>query len=206
VRYTLEGEARLSGETQRSSQGPATIVFILIVVVVLINYRSFGKTITILSMLPFAFIGVAWGSFIHNIPVSIFSVLGMIALWGILINNGLVLISTYNDYIKRGMTASESLNEATVSRFRPIVLTTITTVFGLAPLLLNNSVSAQFLKPIAISYGLIFGMVLTLVFLPSVLTIINGIKVFYHRTLRGRKEATATSIDIEMREKKNQLV
>ncbi len=208
IRYTLEGEARLSGKTQRSSQGPSTIVFILIITIILINYRSIGKTITILSMLPFAFVGVAWGSFIHNIPVSIFSVLGMIALWGILINNGLVLISTYNDYIKKGMTASDSLNEAAVSRFRPIVLTTITTVFGLAPLLLNNSISAQFLKPtaIAISYGLIFGMILTLIFLPSVLTLINGIKVFYHRTLRGRKEATAASIDIELREKKNQLV
>ncbi len=207
IRYTLEGEARLSAEGQNSSQGPATIVFILIITVLLINYRSVGKTITILAILPFSFIGVAWGSYLHNIPVSIFSVLGMIALWGILINNGLVLISTYNDCIKAGMGAREALIESAVSRFRPIVLTTITTVFGLAPLLLNNSISAQFLKPtaIAISYGLIFGMVLTLVFLPSVLTAVNASKLFYHRKIRGRKEATATSIDIELKELQNQL-
>lgn len=207
LKYTLEGEARLSGETQNSSQGPSTIIFILIIAIVLFNYRSFGKTITILSMLPFAFVGVAWGSFLHNVPVSIFSILGMIALWGILINNGLVLISTYNDLIKTGKESNEALYEAAVSRFRPIILTTITTVFGLAPLLLNNSVSAQFLKPtaIAIAYGLIFGTILTLIFLPSVLTLINSIKLFYYKKLRKQKEATATSIDIEIREKRNVL-
>lgn len=167
IRYTLEGEARLSAETQNSSQGPSIIVMILIVTILLLNYRSFTKTLAILSMLPFAFVGVAWGSFIHGIPVSIFSILGMIALWGVLINNGLVLISTYNDYLLQGYSMAESMYEAAMSRFRPIVLTTITTVFGLAPLLLNNSISAQFIKPtaIAIAYGLIFGMVLTLSFL-----------------------------------------
>ena len=158
-------------------------------------------------MLPFAFIGVAWGSFIHGVPFSIFSILGMIALWGILINNGLVLISTYNDMIRAGKSSREALREAAISRFRPIILTTITTVFGLAPLLLNNSVSAQFLKPtaIAISYGLIFGMVLTLIFLPSVVTLLNRIKVFYYQKVRGQKEVTAASLDIELKERKNQL-
>ncbi len=207
LRYTLEGEARLSAETQSSSQGPTNVVFLLIITVLLLNYRSIGKTITILAMLPFAFVGVAWGSFLHGIPVSIFSVLGMIALWGILINNGLVLISTYNDKIKEGKSSAESLREAAISRFRPIVLTTITTVFGLAPLLLNNSISAQFLKPtaIAISYGLIFGMVLTLFFLPSVLTLVNGLKVAYHRIVKRNKAVTAAALDIELRELKNQL-
>ena len=207
VRYTLEGEARLSAETQESSSGPAIVVLILIVTILLLNYRSVTKTLVILLMLPFAFVGVAWGSFIHGIPVSIFSVLGMIALWGILINNGLVLISTYNDLIKTGKTSIESLKEAAISRFRPIVLTTITTVFGLAPLLLNNSLSAQFLKPtaIAISYGLIFGTVLTLIFLPSLLTSFNRTKLFYHKRLRGREDTTITSIDVEVKERKNEL-
>jgi len=208
IRYTLEGEARLSGETQESSSAPLTVIFILIVTIILINYRSFSKTLSILSMLPFAFVGVAWGSYIHNVPVSIFSVLGMIALWGILINNGLVLISTYNDLIVTGKSAKEALLEAAISRFRPIVLTTITTVFGLAPLLLNNSVSAQFLKPtaIAISYGLIFGMVLSLVFLPSMLLLLMRIKSFYYKKVKGIQQATPASVDIELIEKGKQLV
>ncbi|MEL7005587.1 MAG: efflux RND transporter permease subunit, partial [Bacteroidota bacterium] len=189
-----------------SSQGPSTVVMILMITVLLLNYRSWSKAVAILAMLPFAYVGVAWGTFVHGLPVNIFSILGMIALWGILINNGLVLISTYNENIKSGLSVKESLREAAISRFRPIVLTTITTVFGLLPLLLNNSVSSQFIKPtaIAIAYGLIFGTVLTLAFLPSVLLILNRIKVFYANKIR-RKSAQAEDLDVVMKEIRNEM-
>ena len=204
--YTLEGEARLSSKTQTSSSGPSTIIFILMITVLLLNYRSWSRAVAILAMLPFAYVGVAWGSFVHGVPVNIFSILGMIALWGILINNGLVLISTYNENIKAGMSIKESLRSAALSRFRPIVLTTITTVFGLLPLLLNNSVSSQFIKPtaIAIAYGLIFGTVLTLAFLPSGLLVLNKIKIFYANTIR-RKSAQPEDLDVVMKEIQNEM-
>jgi multidrug efflux pump subunit AcrB len=180
---------------------------VIIIGILLLNYRSFSKMFAILAMLPFAFVGVAWGSYIHATPVSIFSVLGMIALWGILINNGLVLISTYNDNIKGGMDVKDALKDAAISRFRPIILTTITTVFGLAPLLLNNSISAQFLKPtaIAISYGLIFGMILTLVFLPSVIQLMSYARYLFARYVRRVKDVRAADFDIVIRETRNQL-
>ena len=204
--YTLEGEARLSSKTQTSSQGPSIIVLILMITILLLNYRSWSKALAILSMLPFAYVGVAWGSYLHGVPVNIFSILGMIALWGILINNGLVLISTYNEQLKTGMSVRESLYSAAVSRFRPIILTTITTVFGLLPLLLNNSVSSQFIKPtaIAIAYGLIFGTVLSLAFLPAVLMVLNHIKVFYANTIR-RRSAKAEDLDVVMKEAHNEM-
>lgn len=207
IRYTLEGEARLSGKTQASSQGPTTLLFLLIIVILLLNYRSIGKTLAILAMLPFAFIGIAWGTFIHGIPVSIFSFLGMIALWGILINNGLVLVSTYNDNLLRGMKIKDALMDSAISRFRPIVLTTITTVFGLAPLLLSNSVSAQFIKPtaIAIAYGLIFGLVLSLTFLPSVLLLINQLKVKVYRLRHRNSDKEPEELDVVLKEIKNEL-
>ncbi|MEM8906759.1 MAG: efflux RND transporter permease subunit [Bacteroidota bacterium] len=207
IRYTLEGEARLSSKTQNSSQGPSTIIFIFIIGILLFNYRSLSKTLAILAMLPFAFVGVAWGTYLHNIPVSIFSVLGMIALWGILINNGLVLISTYNEKIKDGLSVKESLLTSAISRFRPIVLTTITTVFGLAPLLLNNSISAQFIKPtaIAIAYGLIFGMLLTLVFLPSVMIIMSSVRFFFNKYIKRIKNITPADLDIVLREARNEI-
>ncbi|MHA7128619.1 efflux RND transporter permease subunit [Algoriphagus namhaensis] len=207
IRYTLEGEARLSSKTQASSQGPTTLVFILIVVILMLNYRSIGKTLAILGMLPFAFVGVAWGTFIHGIPVSIFSFLGMIALWGILINNGLVLVSTYNENLLAGLKIKEALIQAAVSRFRPIVLTTITTVFGLAPLLLSNSVSSQFIKPtaIAIAYGLIFGLVLSLTFLPSILLILNQLKVKFHQIRHRKSEKEPEELDVVLKEIKNEL-
>ncbi|MEO1050529.1 MAG: efflux RND transporter permease subunit [Bacteroidota bacterium] len=205
--YTLEGEARLSSKTQNSSQGPSMIIMVLMITVLLLNYRSWSKAVAILAMLPFAYIGVAWGTFLHGLPVNIFSILGMIALWGILINNGLVLISTYNENIKAGMTVKESLRAAAISRFRPIVLTTITTVCGFLPLLLNNSVSSQFIKPtaIAIAYGLIFGTVLTLAFLPSVLLIMNKVKAFYHRKIR-RRAIQPEELDVVMKELRNEMV
>lgn len=207
IKYTLEGEARLSSKTQESSQAPSILVFIVIIGILMLNYRSISKTLAILLMLPFAFVGVAWGSFVHGIPVSIFSVIGMIALWGILINNGLVLISTYNDLLEEGRSVKEALKEAAISRFRPIVLTTITTIFGLAPLLLNNSISAQFLKPtaIAIAYGLIFGMILTLIFLPSVLLSFATLKYWFHRYIRRVKDVSAAELDIVLREQKSEL-
>ena len=207
IKYTLEGEARLSAKTQNSSQTPSMMVLIAMIGILMLNYRSISKTLAILLMLPFAFVGVAWGSFLHNIPVSIFSVLGMIALWGILINNGLVLISTYNDKIKEGLSVGEALKAAAISRFRPIVLTTITTVFGLAPLLLNNSISAQFLKPtaIAIAYGLIFGMILTLLFLPSVMLVFANLKYYFNRYIRRIKDITAADLDVVIREQKKEL-
>lgn len=207
MRYTLEGEARLSSKTQNSSQGPGTIVLIVMVGILMLNYRSISKTLAIMFMLPFAFVGVAWGTFLHGIPVSIFSVLGMIALWGILINNGLVLLATYNEKIAEGFTTGEAMKDAAISRFRPIILTTITTVFGLAPLLLNNSISAQFLKPtaIAISYGLIFGTVLTLIFLPSVLLTFANIKYYVSRYVFRNKEATPANLDIVNREVANEI-
>lgn len=207
IKYTLEGEARLSAKTQNSSQTPSMLVLIVIIGILMLNYRSISKTLAILLVLPFAFVGIAWGSFIHGIPVSIFSILGMIALWGILINNSLVLISTYDDLLKEGLSVGEALRKAAVSRFRPIVLTTITTVLGLAPLLLNNSISAQFLKPtaIAIAYGLIFGMVLTLIFLPSVLLSFAQIKYAFNRYVRRVKDVSAADLDIVLREKRSEL-
>jgi multidrug efflux pump subunit AcrB len=208
IAYTLEGEARLSAKTQNSSQAPSMIVFIAIIGILMLNYRSVSKTLAILLLLPFAFIGVAWGSYLHGIPVSIFSVLGMIALWGILINNGLVLISTYNENLVAGLSVGDALRSATISRFRPIVLTTITTVFGLAPLLLNNSISAQFLKPtaIAIAYGLIFGTILTLIFLPSVLLSFAQLKYYFTRYVRRVNDVHAAELDVVIREKKKELV
>ncbi len=207
MRYTLEGEARLSAKTQNSSQGPSTIVFLLMIGLLLLNFRSVSKTLAVFFMLPFAFVGVAWGTYLHNIPVSIFSVLGMIALWGVLINNGLVLLSTYNEKLASGLTIKEALITSAISRFRPIILTTITTVFGLAPLLFNNSISAQFLKPtaIAISYGLIFGTILTLILLPSLMLMLAALKYWFAKFIRRQVNVKAEEQDIVMKEVANQI-
>jgi multidrug efflux pump subunit AcrB len=105
------------------------------------------------------------------------------------------------------MKIKDAIIESAISRFRPIVLTTITTVFGLAPLLLSNSVSAQFIKPtaIAIAYGLIFGLVLSLTFLPSILLLINQLKVKFYRIRHRNSDKEPEELDVVLKEIKNEL-
>ena len=112
--------------------------------------------------------------------ISLFSILGMIALIGILVNDALVFVASYNINLKKGLLVKEAIWEAGMSRFRPIILTSVTTVAGLAPLMLNKSFQAQFLIPMAISvaFGLLFITVIILVLLPIYLQWINP----FHRT------------------------
>jgi Cu/Ag efflux pump CusA len=107
--------------------------------------------------------------------LSLFSFLGLLALIGILVNDALVFVAAYNSYLKEGMTVNEAIWESGMNRFRPIVLTSVTTVAGLAPLMLNKSFQAQFLIPMAISvaFGLLFVTVIILILLPVYLKWIN---------------------------------
>lgn len=141
------------------------------------------------SATPISLIGVALGHYIHGFPINILSWLGIIALIGIMVNDGLVLIGKFNTYLKEGMTYNEALVQAGKSRFRAIFLTSLTTIAGLAPLLLEGSRQAQFLKPmaVAISYGIGIATVLTLVMLPLLLSVSNSVKVFIKWMLTGKK-------------------
>ena len=130
--------------------------------------------------IPFGLIGALWGHYVYEISLSMFSIIGLIGMTGIIINDAIVLISTYNMY----NTKMDSLNAilvATVERLRPILLTTLTTVFGLAPLLFENSRDAQFLKPTVITlvFGLGFGMMILLILVPSLVAIqSDGFKLY----------------------------
>jgi len=132
---------------------------------------------------------VAWGHVLQDIPLSIFSILGIIALIGILINNILVFLTTYNDNLRNGQSVVKSIYMASLSRFKPIMLTAITTAAGLTPLLLGTTIGAQFLKPTAVSvfYGLLFATFLTLGFLPLLLLLTNRIKQISVGLFRSQK-------------------
>jgi hypothetical protein len=117
-------------------------------------------------------IGTIWGHYIWDIPMSMFTVIGLLGMTGIIINDSIVLITTIDEYAEdRGIIPS--LIDATVDRLRPVLLTTLTTVLGLAPLLYERSTQAQFLKPTVVTlvYGLGFGMVLVLIVVPSLIAI-----------------------------------
>ena len=184
-----EGQNREAQKTLTSIKKVGFIILALIYFVIAFTFRSYEQPLLLIFLIPFSLIGIIWGHWIHDFPINILSWLGIIALIGIMVNDGLVLIEKFNGYLKQGLKYDEALVQAAVSRFRAILLTSITTIAGLAPLLVEKSRQAQFLKPMAvsISYGIGIATVLTLVMLPLVLSVSNDIKVFIKWLITGEK-------------------
>ena len=181
VSASFEGQNREAGKTQRSVSKVGLIIILLIYIVISFTFRSYSQALLLLMMIPFSLIGVIWGHYLHGFSINILSWLGIIALVGIMVNDGLVLIGKFNRNLKEGLKFDEALINAGISRFRAIFLTTITTVAGLMPLLLEQSRQAKFLQPMAISisYGIIIATFLTLLMLPLLLSLSNDITVFF---------------------------
>ena len=153
-------------------------VLALILIVIAFTFRSYSQPILLMLLIPLSLPAVAWGHWVHDFPLNILSMLGIIALIGIMVNDGLVLIGKFNNNLRDGMSYDDALYEAGRSRFRAIFLTSITTVAGLAPLIFEESRQAQFLIPMAISiaYGIGFATILTLIVLPIFLSFSNSLK------------------------------
>lgn len=206
ISYSFEGQSRESAKTQQSVATYGPIVLITMIALIVLNFKSFSQMIVVLVLIPFSLVGVIAGHYIHGISLSIFSGVGIIALIGVLVNNSLVLISGLNDRLREGVPFDAAVRETAHSRFRAIVLTTITTVAGLGPLIAEQSFGAQFLKPTAvtIAYGLAFGTVVTLVLLPSLLIIFNRLKIYIYWLWEGEKR-TAEQVEPAVRQLNNQI-
>lgn len=206
VSAAYEGQNREAEKTINSAKAVGFVILALIYLTIAFTFRSFDSPILLLIMIPFSLIGVVWGHYFHNFPINILSWLGIIALIGIMVNDGLVLIEKFNGYLKEGMKFDDALVQAGKSRFRAIILTSITTVAGLAPLLLEKSRQAQFLKPMAISisYGIMIATVLTLVMLPLFLSVSNSIKVFVKWMITG-ENVTKEEVERAVIEQKSVL-
>ncbi|MFD0863766.1 efflux RND transporter permease subunit [Sungkyunkwania multivorans] len=178
VTSSFEGQNREAGKLNRSLGRVFPIIIFLIYVTIAFTFRSYSQPLLLLLLIPFSLTAVGWGHFIHGFPINALSLLGIIALIGIMVNDGLVLISKFNTNLKKGMLFDDALHEAGKSRFRAIFLTSLTTMAGLAPLIFEKSRQAQFLKPMAISiaYGIGFATFLTLLMLPLFLSLSNEIK------------------------------
>jgi len=189
VSTSYEGQNREALKTQKSATSVGLIIIILIYIVIAFTFRSFSQPLMLILMVPFSLIGVVVGHYFHGFPINILSWLGIIALIGIMVNDGLVLVGKFNSNLKEGLKFDEALIQAGVSRFRAIFLTSLTTVAGLAPLLLEKSRQAQFLKPMAISisYGIIVATFLTLLMLPLMLSLSNNITVYFKWLTTGKK-------------------
>ena len=175
---SFEGQNREASKLSKSLKSAGGIILLLIYITIAFTFRSYSQPILLILLVPFSLTAVAWGHWLLGFPVNVISLLGIIALIGIMVNDGLVLIGKFNTNLKGGMKFEEALINAGKSRFRAIFLTSLTTIAGLAPLLLEKSRQAQFLKPMAISisFGIAYATVLTLLLLPLFLSFSNNIK------------------------------
>jgi multidrug efflux pump subunit AcrB len=178
VTPSYEGQNREQSKLTDSLTPIGLAALLLIYIVIAFTFRSYSQPLLLLFLIPFSLPAVAWGHWIHDYPVNILSMLGIIALIGIMVNDGLVLIGKFNNNLREGLSFDDALYEAGRARFRAIFLTSITTVAGLAPLIFEESRQAQFLIPMAISiaYGIGFATVLTLIVLPIFLSFSNNVK------------------------------
>jgi multidrug efflux pump subunit AcrB len=189
VSTVTDGQVRNQEKTANSAAIVVPIVFAMMFFVIALTFRSVLQAAALFMLIPFGFIGVIWGHWLMDKPISLFSILGVIALVGIIVNDGLVFVASYNDNIRSGMTMMDALRDTGRSRFRPILLTTVTTFAGLAPLLLNKSRQAQFLIPMAISvaFGLLAITFILLILLPALLVLLNRWRYNLNRALTGNQ-------------------
>ena len=155
------------------------IAMIVMVGLLTIAFRSYTQWILVMSIIPFSFIGAVVGHLIMGFSLSLMSLLGMVALSGIIINDSLILIIAINEQRKAGKSARDAVLFGSKLRFRPIILTSLTTFLGLMPMILEQSVQAKFLIPMAISlgFGILFGTLILLILVPAVYLIHNDVSM-----------------------------
>lgn len=149
-------------------------------------FASWTRPLVVMSVIPFGLIGAMWGHVHWGVPLSLFSVVGLIGMSGIIINDSIVLVSTIDEYAqKRGLFPA--IVDGVADRFRAVLLTTLTTVIGLSPLLFEGSSQAEFLKPTVITlvYGLAFGMFLVLIMVPALMAVQADIGQMFRALSRG---------------------
>lgn len=180
VKRAESGQKREILKTARSSRTALPIALFAVFFLIVLSFRSYLQAVAVLLLVPFGFIGAAWGHYIHDLPLNIFSAYGIIALIGIIVNDSIVFINTLNKLLSEGMSFKDAVFKTGILRFRAILLTTVTTVLGFIPLLAEGSIQAQFLKPMAasVAYGLLVASFFTLIFLPIFLAAFNNLRVY----------------------------
>lgn len=168
--FNLSRDANLRSQEEFGDNFVVNFLKVLVLVYVFfaIAYRSLFQPILVLSAVPFGFVGAVIGHIVWGVEVSLFSFFGFLACAGVVVNDNLVLLARINQLVERGEDTLAAVMKAGVDRFRPIILTSLTTFVGLMPILFERSMQAKFLKPmvISLSFGVLFSTVVTLILVP----------------------------------------
>lgn len=187
VSYDLEGEQREQSRALAGLAGAYVLALFAVYALLAIPLGSYTQPFIIMSVIPFGCVGAIAGHLLMGRNLSMMSVIGIVALSGVVVNASLVMVHFVNEKRAVGTPLHEAITEAGVARFRPIVLTSLTTFAGLLPLMLEQSVQAQFLIPMAISlgYGVLFATGITLMVVPCGYLVLEDLARLWGR-VRGR--------------------
>jgi len=182
---SYEGRQADRRESVQSLIRGLLIALVIIFAMLAVPLNSYIQPLIIMLAIPFGLVGAVAGHLIMGYSLSVLSLFGIVALSGVVVNDSLVLIDFANRRRKKGLRASEAVREAAIQRFRPILLTTLTTFGGLSPMIFETSRQAKFLIPMAISlgYGIVFATLITLVIVPSVYLIVEDIRGLFFPSL-----------------------
>ncbi len=198
VRYSFEGEQQEQRETMVGLAKGFGVAMLVIYALLAIPFRSYFQPLIVMSAIPFGLIGAIWGHLVMGINLAILSVFGIVALTGVVVNDSLVMVDFINRARRAGKPVAIAIRDAGSARFRPILLTSLTTFAGLTPLLLEQSLQAQFLVPMAISlaFGVIFATVITLLLVPSAYAIQEDIRGIFRRLFKRDERIEADEMAV----------
>ncbi|MEE9412206.1 MAG: efflux RND transporter permease subunit [Methylococcales bacterium] len=184
--YSFEGVEKERKDSIASLSNALSFAMIAIYALLAVQLRSYTQPLLIMSVIPLGFVGAAIGHALLNYPISFFSMFGLVALSGVVVNDSLILMDMINRLRATGMAIDEAIISAGQRRFRPIMFTTLTTCVGLAPILNEKSTQAQFLIPMAVSlaFGIAFATMITLVIVPALVKIHSHIGVLFEEGRR----------------------
>ena len=163
------GEQRTQGNAGAALGQAFAFALLVIFALLALIFRSYVQPIIVMAAIPLGLIGAVLGHLLVGIPLGLLSIIGIIGLSGVVINNSLVMVDLYNEYLGAGFGTRHAVIEGTKDRFRPILLTSVTTFLGIYPLIMETSLQAQFLIPLAVSigYGVLFGTLIIVLAVPA---------------------------------------
>jgi multidrug efflux pump subunit AcrB len=196
VSYSFAGMQEEQAESLDGAGRSFGAALLLIFILLAIPFRSYLQPLIVMSAIPFGLIGAVLGHAILGMSVTALSIFGLVALTGVVVNDSLVLVDFVNRSYRSGTPLSESLESAGRSRFRPILLTSLTTFAGLTPLLLEQSMQAEFLKPMGASlgFGVLFATPVILILVPVLYRVLEDVRLF-GSWLRGPSRPRTTAAE-----------
>jgi multidrug efflux pump subunit AcrB len=181
VRFSYEGQQREQAETTSGLRTGFAIALMLIYALLAIPFKSYIQPAIVMSAIPFGIVGAVWGHVVMGYNLTMLSMFGVIALTGVVVNDSLVLVDFINRAVRGGQPMHDAIRQAGRARFRPILLTSLTTFVGLLPLVLERSMQAQFLIPMAISlaFGVLFATFVTLLIVPIGYLMLEDLQLWF---------------------------